>query len=349
MRWPLGRIDPTVPLLICQVYAPRVASHLKLALARHYPDEHEALVVRAAGVPGEERVERRPLYALDRGETADHLSSVWVPPLAPLQAVREPQTLQEVMTRLRAPDGCPWDREQTHEPAPYLLEETYEALEALDGGTRPRWRKSWGPAAANRLPRAGRGRSWGVRPGRRRGRDRGQDDPAATRTSSATWRPRMPGRCCATGRRSSAASARARRSRRSRCSTACPAPCRRWPTRRRCRRAPPAWDSTGPTWTAWWTRWPRRRARSPPPTSEDERAAELGDLLFTLVNLARRSGVDAEDALRSANHKFRTRFAAMEAAGRHRGEDARRVRPAGLDALWTACHEGECAARARQA
>src|SRR5205807_10376000 len=41
----------------------------------------------------------------------------------------------EVVHRLRQPDGCPWDREQTHESLrPYLLEETYEVLEAIDAG-----------------------------------------------------------------------------------------------------------------------------------------------------------------------------------------------------------------------
>ncbi|TMB77724.1 MAG: nucleotide pyrophosphohydrolase, partial [Chloroflexi bacterium] len=41
----------------------------------------------------------------------------------------------EVVHRLRAPGGCPWDREQTHESLrPYLLEETYELLEAIDSG-----------------------------------------------------------------------------------------------------------------------------------------------------------------------------------------------------------------------
>src|SRR6476660_1321343 len=41
----------------------------------------------------------------------------------------------EVVARLRAPGGCPWDREQTHESLrPYLLEETYELLEAIDSG-----------------------------------------------------------------------------------------------------------------------------------------------------------------------------------------------------------------------
>src|ERR1700726_1561603 len=45
------------------------------------------------------------------------------------------QAIFEVVARLRAPDGCPWDREQTHESLrPYLLEETYELLEAIDSG-----------------------------------------------------------------------------------------------------------------------------------------------------------------------------------------------------------------------
>ena len=43
------------------------------------------------------------------------------------------QKLVEVMARLRAPDGCPWDREQTFDTIkPYLLEETYEVMEAID-------------------------------------------------------------------------------------------------------------------------------------------------------------------------------------------------------------------------
>jgi MazG family protein len=50
-------------------------------------------------------------------------------------AGRRFQKLVEVQARLRAPGGCPWDREQTHDSLrPYLLEETYEVLEALDSG-----------------------------------------------------------------------------------------------------------------------------------------------------------------------------------------------------------------------
>ena len=53
--------------------------------------------------------------------------------------------LVAVMDRLRSPGGCPWDREQTHRSlAPYLLEETYETLEAIDTGDRAHLREELG-------------------------------------------------------------------------------------------------------------------------------------------------------------------------------------------------------------
>ena len=56
--------------------------------------------------------------------------------------VRELVALQ---TQLRAPGGCPWDREQTHESLRrYLVEETYEVLDAMEAGMRGSLRRSWG-------------------------------------------------------------------------------------------------------------------------------------------------------------------------------------------------------------
>ena len=81
----------------------------------------------------EERVERRALAELDRGAEADHLTTLYVPPLDPLAAARVPEGLRYVVERLRAPDGCPWDREQTHQSLrPFVLEEAYEVAEVLD-------------------------------------------------------------------------------------------------------------------------------------------------------------------------------------------------------------------------
>jgi XTP/dITP diphosphohydrolase/ATP diphosphatase len=61
--------------------------------------------------------------------------------------------------------------------------------------------------------------------------------------------------------------------------------------------------------------------------------AELGDLLFTVVNLGRHLGVDAEMALRGCNRRFRQRFSAMELASVRPLEE---LSPDELEALWAA-------------
>jgi len=128
-----GAVLPTVPALVAQVYNRRVAGGLKLALSELYPDDWEITVVRWAGLPGEESIERMPLVELDRNDRADHLTTVYVPPLPPTEALRAPEGLRHVVHKLRAPDGCPWDREQTHQSLrTYVLEEAYEVAEVLD-------------------------------------------------------------------------------------------------------------------------------------------------------------------------------------------------------------------------
>lgn len=127
-----GRIDVTRGLLLFQVFDTASASHAKLALMRDYPDDWQVLLVRAAGVPGLEEVRRVPLFRLDR-EQVDHLTSVYVPPLPPARRRPGFTELVGIMSRLRASDGCPWDREQTHTTLKkYFIEETYEVLEAID-------------------------------------------------------------------------------------------------------------------------------------------------------------------------------------------------------------------------
>ncbi len=129
----MGAILPTRPALVAQVYNRRLASGVKLALSELYPDDWEVTLVRWAGLPDDEQVDRLPLYALDRDERADHLTTLYVPPLDPLAATRVPEGLRYVVARLRAPDGCPWDREQTHQSLRrYVLEEAYEVAEVID-------------------------------------------------------------------------------------------------------------------------------------------------------------------------------------------------------------------------
>lgn len=125
-------LPPNLGLLLYQVYDRDAASSVKLALMREYPDDWEVAVVRQAGVAGREAVEKTPLYRLDRVEV-DHLTVVYVPPLPKERRRKTFADLVEVMSRLRGEGGCPWDREQNHQTLKkYLIEECYEAIEAID-------------------------------------------------------------------------------------------------------------------------------------------------------------------------------------------------------------------------
>jgi tetrapyrrole methylase family protein/MazG family protein len=129
----MGAIMPTKPALIAQVYNRRLASGVKLALGELYPEDWEVTLVRWAGIPEHEEIRRLALVELDRDDSADHLTSLYVPPLEPLKASRSPEGLRYIVMRLRAPDGCPWDREQTAQSLRrYVLEEAYEVAEAID-------------------------------------------------------------------------------------------------------------------------------------------------------------------------------------------------------------------------
>jgi tetrapyrrole methylase family protein/MazG family protein len=114
-----------------------VASRLKLALLEHYPETHQVRVIRWAGVAGAEAVTTVPLFELDRPRAGeyDHLVAVYVPSVPPEERRTTFQDLVDVVARLRGPDGCPWDKEQTYISLKrFVLEEAYEVLEAIDGG-----------------------------------------------------------------------------------------------------------------------------------------------------------------------------------------------------------------------
>jgi tetrapyrrole methylase family protein / MazG family protein len=126
----LPPIEPTVPLLVYQVYKPTVASDVKVALLRLYPPDHPVVVVRGAATPGE-AVARVPLAELDRGEAFDHLTTLYLPPVAPEVDFGTFTGLNHIVGRLRR--ECPWDAKQTHASLKrYILEEAYEAAEAIE-------------------------------------------------------------------------------------------------------------------------------------------------------------------------------------------------------------------------
>ncbi|SET22614.1 tetrapyrrole methylase family protein / MazG family protein [Natronincola peptidivorans] len=126
--------DPSIANIITQVYDPFIASEVKLRLMDYYHDEQEIIVAKNAGIPTLERVERMPLYMLDRLEWVDYLTSIYIPSIDIHQKkYYNVNNLVEIMEILRSKEGCPWDIKQTHDSLkPYLIEESYEVLEAID-------------------------------------------------------------------------------------------------------------------------------------------------------------------------------------------------------------------------
>ena len=114
-----------------QVYNSTIASNLKLKLMESYEDDHVVTIIQAAGIPELERIVSKRLYEMDHEpELFDHLTSVFVK--RPLNHKYGMGDLVRIMRTLRSEDGCPWDREQTHESlTPYLIEEAYEVRHAV--------------------------------------------------------------------------------------------------------------------------------------------------------------------------------------------------------------------------
>lgn len=128
----LPDVSPTRPVLLAQIYGPAVAAAAKLALGRVFPDEHPIRIVTSAGIAGEQKIVDAQLFELDR-VAVDHLSSAWVPPMSVLEATRGALTLHRIAALLRAPGGCPWDREQTASTLRVsIAEEAYEVMDAIE-------------------------------------------------------------------------------------------------------------------------------------------------------------------------------------------------------------------------
>ncbi len=124
-------LNPQYPALLGQVYSRQVANDIKLTLMNQYPDDFPVTLLHGAGTD-DAHLESVPLYEIDRSEYIQHLTSLYVPALGEYSSF---ESFQEVIAHLRAPEGCPWDRKQTHESLrPYLIEEAYEVLEAIDEG-----------------------------------------------------------------------------------------------------------------------------------------------------------------------------------------------------------------------
>jgi tetrapyrrole methylase family protein/MazG family protein len=303
-------VIPDQPILIGQLYGPAVASQVKLTLMAEFPDEHPVCLVRAAGTSAE-RVWDVPLYELDRQKDMDHLTTCYVPPLTSPGSL---QALQEVVAKLRAPDGCPWDRDQTHSSLRSgLLEETYEVLEALDSDDPRQLKEELGDMLLQVVLHQQIAVEEGeFRPSevighlvgklvRRHPHVFGELEVDGSEEVLRNWEAikRLEREDRSTEQKSVLDGV----------VEALPALARAQALQERASRVGFDWaDVAGVIEKVEEEIAEFRDADAP-----NEKACEIGDLLFSLVNLARRVGVDSESVLREANERFVRRFKGVEA------------------------------------
>lgn len=321
-------LNPDVPLLLGQVYSRLVASDLKLVLTAVYPEEHPVHLIHAAGMTGQV-VEEVPLYAIDHSEQISHLTSLYVPAL-PYKASLP--ALAETVAVLRSPDGCPWDREQTPQSMRAdFLEEASEVLAALDAFDDDGLREELGDMLYHLVMQAQMASEEEVfrlsdviagieaKLKRRHPHVWGDWEAADTAAVLRNWDQIKQDE-----KGGQAASVL------DNIPTALPALARSQKIQHKVAKVGFDW----PNVTGVYEKLREEIAELQAAITPAERQAELGDLLFVIVNLARWLGVDAESALREANLRFDRRFREVERLAVERQLDLSQMDLAAMDVLW---------------
>jgi tetrapyrrole methylase family protein/MazG family protein len=229
----------------------------------------------------------------------------------------------EVVARLRAPGGCPWDREQTHESLrPYLLEETYELLEAIDSGDDAKMREELGDlllqvamhaeiaAEDGRFDVAQVSEKVAAKMVSRHPHVFGETSVADAEEVLRNWEQQKAHEARQAGKEESVVDRVPRT-----------LPALAWALGLQKRAARVGLDFTSPNEAAESVAEEARELAAA--QDQDEAFREMGDLLFAIVSLARRLKVNPEDALRVAGQRFRERFAKAEASLRAEGKTFR--------------------------
>ncbi len=319
-------LNPDLPALLAQLYSRALAADVKLTLMNQYPDGHEVVLVHAVGT-SEQQLVCLPLYELDRHDV-EHLTTLYVPPLP---GVTSFEGLQDTMAHLRAPDGCPWDREQTHESLRgTLLEEAYEVAAAIDVGDVHALQEELGDLLLQVLIHTqiaveeGEFKMAAVISG---------IDAKLKHRHPHVWGGREVSGTSEVLRRWEELKREEKGEERSVLDgvpAALPALQQADTYSRRAARV--GFDWSNPDGVA--DKVCEEIAEIEAATTPEAREAEVGDLLFAAVNWARWLGVDPEVALRQANARFARRFRGMERVARERGLDMTAMDIDALEALW---------------
>lgn len=264
-------------------------------------------------------------------------------------AREEMQSLVETIWRLRQPDGCPWDRKQTHESiGKNMIEEAYEALDCIEAGDEAHLREELGDvlmqvvlhaqiaADAGAFTMADVARDINDKLIRRHPHVFGECSADSADEVLAIWdsvklaeKGAKDADAAEAGERPEGLLEGVPRS--------LPALMEAQKVSRKAASAGFEWETVADVWDKVAEERAEFEAEAP---GTAERELEFGDLLFALVNVARKEGIDAESALRASTAKFRERWAAMENAAYEGGVSLESLTTEQLNSLWDEVKRG---------
>jgi MazG family protein len=365
-------VEPSRPVLIvplaqlsAEAHRPGVASTEDAAgppsplPGRHGPRGRDALALLERLYPGDALVARLGPAGGSEGtggsttveelRTADLAGPLYLPPIAPEAAVAGPWAMPFISNRLRQPDGCPWDREQTHSSLrKHLLEEAYEVYDALEGGATPELAGELGDLLLQVVLHAQLAAEEGVFDL--------ADVQAAIGRKIVRRHPHVFGDAVArtaadvnrqwerikADERAADLAPDGARSALDGISASMPALAASQEMQERAAALGYDWPDVGGVLD----KVAEELAELAHAADQRERQEEFGDLLLVVVNVARRLGIESEAALRAANGKFRRRFRRVERMVAERGVAMRDLDFGTLDELWDAAKAEERAALA---
>jgi MazG family protein len=360
-------IEPSRPLLIVPLATLR-GGHADADEAatplpgRHGPAGHDPVALLRRLYPAKQRVgrfdsaEETTIGALAE---ADLEAPLYLPPVPPELASAGPWAMPWISARLRRPDGCPWDREQTHESLrKHLLEEAYEVYDALEHGASPGLAAELGDLWLQIVLHAQLAAEEGVfdlvdvqraiaeKIVRRHPHVFGDAEAQTASDVNRQWeRIKADERAAEVDAGDAGATnSGARKSALDGISPSLPALAASQEMQERAANLGYDWPALEGVLDKVTEELAELRAAASP----EERREEFGDLLMVLVNVARKLGIETEGALRGANDKFRRRFSSVERQAAERGVALRDLDFTTLDELWDRAKAEEASGGQRQ-
>jgi tetrapyrrole methylase family protein/MazG family protein len=332
-RLPAVAFDPSFPLLVLRggtdldpTLPGRHARHgPRAVLSALYPPSH-----------GLRRLADDAIVALESIDDQALAAGDWlVPALAPIDNLASPHGMAAISARLRAPDGCPWDRKQSHLTLrPYLLEEAYETVDAIEHGTSTDLAEELGDLLLQVILHA------------QFAAEEGEFDLTDVYRSIAgkivRRHPHVFGDVTADGvdqvlRNWETIKGEERAERGKERADAFGGIARALPALPGSREIQERASALGWDWDAIegvWEKVEEELEELRSASTDEEMLHELGDVLFALVNLGRWMNIDPEEALRTANHRWLARYRSVEGLAVERGVDLAALSLAEKDLLW---------------